>query len=159
MAKNVNRIPKKDLSKELKLVEELVYEGKTDNEIAEKMNCSLAKIYKIRVCCLGIKNLIRQKRCICCGKNKNIKSFSLKHSKDQYKDWCLSCRRKNGIDICVLKKLFSSVKKSKPIICYKKFRCLRCNRVFESLVWGKNQHYHMCDLCRSIIATIDRASI
>jgi hypothetical protein len=142
------------LEETLKLIGKLVSENFTDREIADKLNLSVSKICSLRIHELNV--IYGEKRkCIICGQMKAAQCFTTK--KPGYEGWCVSCRRKDGVDLYVRRN-----ERNEPVeknCSYGSFACIRCNRKFESPIWSVNQHFHLCSSCRDIVNAIDRVGI
>jgi len=139
----------------LKSIGELVAKEYTDREIAEKLCLPLSKVYNLRTTVLKITFYGKKRKCIKCKQEKSVFCFSGRNP--GYEDWCIHCRREKGLDVG--RKKPTGVKKEKEKT--ELFICLKCNKSFESPIWGTNnkEHFYTCQHCRDFITKMERVGI
>ncbi|MFA5208223.1 MAG: hypothetical protein WC428_06300 [Candidatus Paceibacterota bacterium] len=139
----------------LKLTEKLFNKGLNDREIAEKLGISVNQVFMLRTKKLRLTRITDLRVCEKCKEIKSTHCFSKKSL--GHEDWCITCRREIGLDLYTR----NSITNCGSPANHGKFVCMRCNKSFESPIWGDNltQHYHLCKPCRWAVSSIDRIGI
>lgn len=147
---------RKQESKDLpEQINDLIKEGKDDREIADTLDIAISRVRQIRITVLQISYYNAVKFCEKCKQKKTVNCFNAS-LEEPYKNWCIACRREEGMNPYPKRRV--TVGRGKRPWIHR--NCLTCGNEFKARAVNDHGGYEwVCKTCQKRNTEIERCSI